>query len=396
MLIILYVALGFATLVWIALHADFHRWGRRWTLDRGPDQDPFGRSVSGDLRVCIPARNEAGRIGACVAAVLRSDAAREVIVVDDGSDDGTAEEARRAGAGDPRLVVRTARPRPPGWAGKPWACQEAASDATTGWLLFLDADVVVDPHAPAAAVERAERDRVVLLSLFGSWALESFWERVAIPAIGWFIRGAVDLDAVNEARPHPLLPAFANGQFLLVRGDTWRAMGGHGAVRGEVLDDVRLAEAVRARGEGMRLLWAPWAFRVRLYEGLSQIVSGYRKNLYEGMRRRPALALLGAAVVLVTTALPPIVVFVGPPAVSAWALALTVAMIAFRWRLERRDGRSGVVAPLHPLAGLALAGVLLASMKPVATWKGRRFVGGHAAPDPRNAEPPSGKPEGGS
>jgi hypothetical protein len=46
----------------------------------------------------VAARNEAGRVGATVAAIRRIEPVEEVVVVDGASADGTAEEARAAGA----------------------------------------------------------------------------------------------------------------------------------------------------------------------------------------------------------------------------------------------------------------------------------------------------------
>jgi glycosyltransferase involved in cell wall biosynthesis len=64
-------------------------------------------SPRGDLAVVIPARNESDRIGATVRAAMRIPSVDMVVVVDDGSNDGTGCEASRAGA----TVVRHARNR---------------------------------------------------------------------------------------------------------------------------------------------------------------------------------------------------------------------------------------------------------------------------------------------
>ena len=374
------------TLVWGGLAAGVGRWGRAWRLS---EEDGSSEEPEPLVSICIPARDEAGRIGRCVAAALASSWRElEVVVVDDRSSDGTGDEALSAAKGDPRFRLVGGTEPPRGWAGKPWACMRAAGEARGELLLFIDADVELAPWAVAAAVRRLEADRLQALSLFGDWRLESFWEVAVVPVVGWFIRGAVDLDAVNDTgRPE----AFANGQFILVRREAYDAIGGHGAVRAEVLDDVRLARALKSRAMPLGLRYAPGAFRVRLYESLSQIVAGYSKNLYEGMDRKPLLAA-GAVLFVFTSTVLPYLLAVGlivgaiaagwrPGGPLWWAwLGLDIALIhVFRYRLERADGRSGFHALTHPIGNMVFVWILLRSMLGLEqSWKGRRFVDGKA------------------
>jgi chlorobactene glucosyltransferase len=372
------------TLVWGGLTLGVGRWGQAWRL-RPEDADGDGAEPL--VSICVPARDEAGRIGRCVEAALASTYRRiEVVVVDDRSSDGTGEEASAAAGGDPRVRVIQGTEPLRGWAGKPWACMRAAGEAQGDLLLFIDADVELAPWAVAASVRRLQRDELEALSLFGDWRLESFWEIAVVPVIGWFIRGAVDLDAVNDrGRPE----AFANGQFILITRPAYDAIGG--AVRAEVLDDVRLARALKSRALPLGLRFAPGAFRVRLYESLSQIVAGYSKNLYEGMDRKPLLASGALLFVFVTTVLPYLLALAlvlavltagwhpGGPMWWGW-LAADIALIhVFRYRLERADGRSGLHALSHPLGNLVFVYILVRSMMGLEqSWKGRRFVDGKA------------------
>lgn len=383
-LIIAGAFLGLMTLVWAALALGVGQWGRRWRLTPGPPPAEPPR-----LSICVPARNEAGRIGVCVQAALASDyPALEVVVVDDRSTDGTAAEAILAAAGDPRFRLIEGTDPPPGWAGKPWACVRAAGEASGELLLFIDADVRIAPWAISAAVSALTARRLSLLSLFGDWDLRGFWELAVIPVIGWFIRGSVDLDAVNDpGRPE----AFANGQFILVTREAYDRVGGHGVVKAEVLDDVRLARAIKQRAMPCGLLHAPGAFSARLYRGLGEIVSGYSKNLYEGMDRQPVLAAGAVLFVFVSTLSPYVALAVigggrlllGWHLVSwpwvLWILGICLLIHVFRWRLERQDGRSGWHALSHPLGNLVFVWVLLRSIFSIeAQWKGRRFVDGKA------------------
>ncbi len=389
--------LGLLSVVWIGLLLGIRSWGRGWLLQR-PSLQAEENSDALLVSICIPARNEIDNIGACVRAALSSRWSQlEVIVVDDRSTDGTAEAALVAGEGDARLHVVEGVEPPPGWAGKPWACARASGEARGRILCFVDADVCLAPDTvPALVHEMVEKD-LRLLSAYGSWTLNSFWERALIPAVGWLIRGAVNLDDVND----PGKPvAFANGQLIAVEKNSYESFGGHGSVRAEVLEDVRLAEQFKRRGFHVGMRVADWAFQVRLYDSFKAILDGYTKNLYEGMGRKPIMAL-GASLFIFVGALLPWIFLAGSIWVRVgwgwmvpgapwivWCAVLCGLQIAFRWRLEAKDGRSGWISLFHPVANLILIWILIRSMFAVqATWKGRVFVDGKALPDPtKNAD----------
>ena len=386
---------GLLTLVWGSLIWGSQRWGEKWRIKRPPlGSEPESPIL---VSICIPARNEAGNIGACVEAVLASRwPSLEVIVVDDRSTDETAVRAREAGPDDERLFVVEGTEPPPGWAGKPWACRRAAGEARGQILCFVDADVRLAPDAVAAMVDTMVSEDLRLLSAYGTWDLHSFWERTLIPAVGWLIRGAVDLDQVND----PGLPvAFANGQLIAVERNTYDALDGHGSVRAEVLEDVRLAEQFKCRGHRIGMRVAPWAFQVRLYSHLGEIIRGYTKNLYEGMGRRPSLALGAILFIFVGALLPWLLLILGlftrgllgwaipETPWLAWCALVCGLQFTFRWMLESRDGRSGWIAVAHPLANIMLSWILFRSMFAMETqWKGRTFVDGKAVDPTKNAD----------
>jgi len=385
--LLIYGYLSFLSLIWLLMVVAVTKWGEKWKIDEPTSQPKTNDIVS--VSICIPARNEALNIGECVKAALASDWPElEVLVVDDRSDDGTGEVAKEAANGDSILRIVEGTPPPTGWAGKPWACFRAAKESKGAWLIFVDADVRIHPKAVQSIVETARANNLAMLSLFGTWIVDSFWEKVLVPAVGWLIRGAVDLDKVNDISH---IEAFANGQCIAMQRAAYFTIEGHKSVRDQVLEDVRFAEVVKRKGMAVQVRPAPWAFQVRLYRSLSEIVNGYTKNLYEGLGRSP-VAGFGAALFLFICALLPFVLAVsftfGMAILSwqvvswkivAWLWGVVLLQTTFRYRQEVRDGKSGWFALSHPLANILVIWILLRSTTKVSVeWKGRSFVDGKA------------------
>jgi len=214
---------------------------------------------------------------------------------------------------------------------------------------------------------------------------------VAVPPVGWLIRGAVDLDAVNTPGKEA---AFANGQFIAVRRSTYDRIGGHEAVADTILDDVRLASAVQRVGGRLGMFDASWLFEVRPYRGLSEVVAGYSKNLFEGMDRSLTTAMGAVLFIFVGTLLPYLAVAVGlflrlglgwgVPGWGwiAWMALVCALQVWFRARVEQRDGRSPRLAWTHALGNIVLVWIVVRSTLSLeATWKGRRFVDGRVVRD---------------
>ncbi len=239
-----------------------------------PDANPL-------VTVIIPARNEAARIGACLEGLTRqSYRIFEVIVVDDDSNDGTADVVRRFAARLPSLTILSSKGLPHHWAGKCWACWQGANHARGDWLLFLDADVTPQPELLASLVGRAtaRRDMITLVPLIH---LTSFAERLVLPPFIGLISTIYPFDRVNDPSS-PL--AFAIGQCIMVRRDVYAAIDGHRAVRGSVLEDMDLARLVKQSGYALEAAIAPDLLEVRMYNGWTTLTEGLKKNAVAGYR----------------------------------------------------------------------------------------------------------------
>jgi glycosyltransferase involved in cell wall biosynthesis len=340
-------------------------------LLRRPAADP--RPPTGRVSVLLPVRDEAHRVEPCVRALLRQTAGdrMEVLVLDDGSSDGTAAAVRRAAGGDPRLSVLAGPPPPAGWLGKPHACQRLAdaADPASDVLVFVDADVVLAPQAVAAAVHLLDTAGLDLVCPYPRQLAGTPAERLVQPLLQWSWLTFLPLRWAERSR-RPSLTA-ANGQFLAVRRAAYRRAGGHAAVRGEVLDDLALLRAIKRAGGRGGVADGTGLATCRMYRGWSDLRDGYSKSLWSAFRS-PARAA-AVAVLLCWFYLVPAVAAVRG---SRLGLAGYAAAVIGRVVAGRASGARVVPDALAHPASVATACLLTARSwrahrRGAVTWKGR-------------------------
>ena len=254
-----------------------------------PDARDNARCVS----VVIAARNERARLAPCIRSVLaQGPVVRELIVVDDRSDDGTAEVARQAAGSDDRLRIIRIDQLADGWSGKAHACQAGGLAAEAPWLLFADADCRLRSGGISGAVAYAERRNIDLLSLWIAAQHESFWEHMLIPLCGALILYWFPPMLANAPRSRL---GYANGQFILVRQSRYREMGGHASTRAAVIEDIPLAQHAKRSGLRLRTALGPDIVSVRMYTGFREIVDGWTRIFIGALQQRwKLLASIGS------------------------------------------------------------------------------------------------------
>ena len=342
-------------------------------LRRLPPDPPV---VAERVSVLVPARNEAHRIAATITSLLgqRHLTDFEIVVLDDGSEDGTAEVVASTAGGDPRLRVLTGSDLPDGWLGKPHACQQLSDDATGSVLCFVDADVTLAPHAVAAAVALLRQTRLDALSPYPRQVAHGLGPRLVQPLIEWSWLTTLPL-GVAERSPRPTLVA-ATGQFFVIDHDVYRRAGGHAAVADDVLDDVGLMRAVkRAGGRGVPVDGSALA-ACQMYDSWDDLVEGYTKSLWSAFGS-PA----GATAVVAALGL----VYVAP--VAAALAGSRVGLLGYgagvlgRTLVARSTGQPSLPDVLaHPVSvatfGYLVGRSLRARRRGALTWKGRPVPGG--------------------
>ncbi len=260
----------------------------------------LGRDSYADLRdaglvsIIVPAKDEEANIGAALETIL-AQAYRhlEVIVVSDRSTDRTAEIVRETAARDERVRMIEVESLPEGWFGKPHALSVGAEAARGDYLLFVDADCRLEPHAVRAGLGFLIAREADCLSLWPVLEMRGFWENAIEPVAAAIIAVWFRPSRVNS----PKWPtAFACGQYLLIRRGVYGAVGGWEGVKDELAEDVALARAVK--GSGHRLLNGVGGdlYRTRMYESLKALWHGWTR-IYAGTFR--SVPFLAAAIVMI-------------------------------------------------------------------------------------------------
>jgi glycosyltransferase involved in cell wall biosynthesis len=239
------------------------------------------------VSVLIPAKDEARQIEPCVESVLRQDYPNfNVIVVDDRSTDGTSQILDSIARRDPRVhVVHIIDGElPAGWGGKSFALHRGLESADGDWLVFVDADVQLEPDVMSATIAWAHKREFDLISILPRFVSGSFWEGWLQPLAGAATSAMFVIALTNAPQ---FKTAFANGQYLCVRRDAYEAVGGHEAIRGTLSEDVAIARRLKAAGFRPRLGWGDSWAAVRMYAGFRSIFRGWSRNFFVGSLGRP-------------------------------------------------------------------------------------------------------------
>ncbi|MCX4631427.1 MULTISPECIES: glycosyltransferase [unclassified Streptomyces] len=363
--------------------------GMFWRTDvRLPPRSAPARWPS--VAIVVPARDEAGVLPCSLPSLIAQDypGEAEVILVDDGSTDGTGALALRLAREQPGLpltVVSPGEPEP-GWTGKLWALRHGIALARTAhatepeYLLLTDADIAHEPDSLRELVAAATTAELDLVSLMARLRAVSLWERLVVPAFVYFFAQLYPFRRIN--RPTGRTAAAAGGCVLLRTEAAVRA-GVPESIRQAVIDDVSLARAVRRSGGRIWLGLAERVDSVRPYPALADLWRMISRSAYAQLRHRPLLLAGTVAGLVLVYLVPPVALLAGLAtghAATAWAGALAWLLMAGTYLPMLRYYRQpAVLAPLLPLT--ALLYLLMTVDSAVqhyrgrgAAWKGRTYA----------------------
>ncbi|HUW58399.1 MAG TPA: glycosyltransferase family 2 protein [Planctomycetota bacterium] len=356
------------------------------------------------VSVLIAARNEAGNIGRALESLFAQDYPNfEVLVVDDRSEDDTADIVREYVGRDTRLRLFRCTDLPEGWTGKNHALWQTVRHARGEILLFLDADVALDPGTLSVMVVNLIERRAGMLSLSLRLDSRSFWEKAVHLLIGAIILLRFPLRKVNDP-DHRL--ALANGQIIMMRADAYHAVGGHRRVKSILLEDMALSRLMKREGHRPMFAYGFNMGSVRWYPALRDVWHGWSR-VYYNVVQGSLPELFYAAGLLIFLALIPVGLLVwttvrllaGSTGVSTTTLFLLAVSqtVLMTWLFARlagigRCGRwyAATVAPTAVIAlGIVCSGIVRRLTGGKVFWKGRHYRSLFDPPDRHEGpEPP--------
>jgi 4,4'-diaponeurosporenoate glycosyltransferase len=330
---------------------------------------PAGRpGATPSLSLIIPARNEQHNLPALLNSLRTSTLrASEVLVVDDGSTDNTAETASSLGA----TVLRSA-PLPVGWNGKNWACYQGAQQSTGALLLFLDADTWFAPGGLDRVIAMWERMRNpnVVLSLLPWHATTARYEQLSL----FFNFLMASAGFAVPARPRLF------GQSLLITREMYNASGGHAVVRSLVLENLALAEHLRHAGGRLVCLAGTGTLHMRMFpEGPDQMRESWVKGFAQGAAHSE-VPVIACSIVWISALWSAITGLVFPSDHGRLGSLLVYVLLAAQlaWLSRRIGNFHPLTCPLYPLSltyfcAVFADSVVRRTLGRAISWRGREI-----------------------
>lgn len=349
------------------------------------------------VSILVPARNEENCIRTCVESLLAQVYPQyEVLVLNDNSTDATGDilqELSRVHPGTLRVI--DGLPLPADWLGKNWACDQLYRAAMGEILLFTDADTVHQPEALASTVAFLQARGIDALSIIPEEQTGTLTEQLTIPLIHLAFLAFLP---IRQSMTNPRLPVgAANGQFMLFRREVYERVGGHEALKANIVEDVFFSRRLKQFGSFIYVADATHLVSCRMYRSFSDVWAGFSKNMYPAMSAQPVAMLLfllmhfglyilpvGFVVHALVTGIFTIAGFVLPLCQIALAVGIRFA-VSQRFRLPTGQV---FLQPLSSLLGMAICinSVHWYYAGGGMQWKGRRYDSSLIAPSKQSGK----------
>jgi chlorobactene glucosyltransferase len=338
------------------------------------------------VAVLIPAKDEGEPIRGCLDSVLLLDYPNSFIVaIDDRSTDATGAIFDEYAARHPEKLTAMHIAHgalPAGWLGKSHALSRAAATIDADWILFVDSDVKVDPDSLSAVLALAIGRNYDAVSIMTRLECHSFWERLLLPLCAASVGGMALMSFTNNDKVKSL--AFANGQFFLIRRAAYEAVGGHSAVRDNIVEDVAIMRNLKASNFRTRLYFGRDFASTRMGTSLKQMFNGWAR-IFSGVSNRRPTRIVITMLLVISGLLAYVSTIVGaavfaPRGDPKWLMAGLVhltAMNAMLLAIYRMSGNPVWLPLLFPIGGPMMLAIYANAIRACYTgkiaWRGTHY-----------------------
>ncbi|KGN70745.1 glycosyltransferase family 2 protein [Porphyromonas sp. COT-108 OH1349] len=248
-------------------------------LETLPKHPRIGEAERGKVSILIPARNEADNISHLLSDLKRvnDESIREIIVLDDQSEDNTAEIVSHYCRDDARLRLISSSSLPEGWLGKNHACHSLAKEAEGDFFLFLDADVRIEPGFVDRAMAYCQKKKTDLFTVFPTQDMETWAEKVSVPNMHIILLTLLFLPLVRLSCFSSL--SAANGQCMLFRRNAYKALLPHYTYRHSKAEDIEIARYFKRKRRKVACLTGIKSIHCKMYSDLQGALDGFSKNV---------------------------------------------------------------------------------------------------------------------
>ena len=243
------------------------------------------------LSIIVPCRNEEENINNCVDSILAQDYKNfELLLIDDNSTDNTWNIIKNLSKSHKNIHSFKGKPLPKNWAGKNWACDQAAKRSSGDFLLFIDADTTLSEYAVSSGLKQLEEDKIEFLTLVPKRKFFNFTDYLIWIMVSWFIFSWIPFYVARKI-PYSLLAA-GFGQFLLFNKEAYAKIGGHEHIKGLVLDDFELARSIKNFGFSSSVMDGTSLVETNGYKTSLESVDGHAKSIFATFRYNILLFLV--------------------------------------------------------------------------------------------------------
>ncbi|RCW73135.1 glycosyltransferase [Saliterribacillus persicus] len=331
------------------------------------------------ISVLIPARNEERNIQACLESVLnQSFKPQEIVVLDDQSEDKTNAIIQSLIDEGNTIRMLEGKDLQKDWKGKNFACKQLADHASGDWLLFLDADVRLKKDAIKQLLPQLKKQKAGIVSGFPKQIVKSKLEKLLVPMMMFVIYCHLPIKLVQTSKNKAF--SAAHGGFIAIKKSSYHKIGGHAAIKAEMVDDMALMKRVKQYGLPATLLKIDPFVYMRMYFSSKEVWTGYQKNIFAGINHNVVLFIMLSLFYMMLYFLPIITLFTyiyNLEIVILSFFAIILAMLS-KGIIDRAHGLpfyyGGTIAlSILCLVSLGCSAIIKHYRKSGFEWKGRRY-----------------------